>query len=359
MAKYCVFCGKPPSDKNKEHVLPLWLISLTGDPNRKARLGFKLDFDKPVELREFAFDQFTFPACEACNSEHSYLEADAKTLVQRTLASDPLKAEEVSRLLDWLDKVRVGLWLGFHMLNKDFFGVEPNFHIKRRIGQFDRILLVQRSSTEKRRLNFMGADTPAFSYYPSAFTLIINNYYFTNVSSQFLLARRLGYPYPDRLSLLPDRQEMLCNLMPGLGRVIRPVVQKTWPLGASVLFQPMFGQALSVEPTPAYDTPYVRNHSMDFGRGVGAIFIEDGRGSVRVLQSDERYSLDSDSIHEDLDLSVRCAIDTYSLQNWLIDLPLSLDRLSPEQRRFVQGRQRLAKRVNNMWNEYHRAMLKN
>lgn len=357
MAKYCVFCGKPPSDKNKEHVLPLWLISLTGDPNRKARLGFKLNFDKPVEMREFAYDQFTFPACEACNSEHSHLEANAKALVQRILASDPLSAEEISRFLDWMDKVRVGLWLGFHMLNKDFFGVEPNYHIKRRIGQFDRILLVQRSSTQTTRLGFAGADTPAFSYYPSAFTLIINNYYLTNISSQFLLARRLGYPYVDSLSLLPERPEMFGNLLVGLNRVIRPVVQRTWPLGARVLLQPMFGQTLSIEPTTAYDTPYVREHSMDFERGVGCIFAEDGLRSVRMLQPNERYSLDPASIHDDEDLSIRSAIETLSLQNWIIGQPLNLDRLAQEQRRFIQGRQRLAKRVNNMWIDYHREML--
>ncbi|MBL0075849.1 MAG: hypothetical protein IPP41_07905 [Rhodocyclaceae bacterium] len=41
-------------------------------------------------------------------------------------------------------------------------------------------------------------------------------------------------------------------------------------------------------------------------------------------------------------------IDTCSPQNWLIDQPLSMDRLLPEQRRFVRGRQRLAKRFNEM-----------
>lgn len=357
MAKYCVFCGKPPSEKNKEHVLPRWLISLTGDPKRKVRLGFRLGTDNPVKQREFAFDQFTFPACEACNSEHSDLEADAKDLVERTLAADPLSAIEISRLLDWLDKVRVGLWLGFHMLNKDFFGVEPNFHIKRRIGQFDRILLVQRSMTALKRLNFSGADTPAFSYQPSAFTLTINELYLTNISSAYLLSRRLGFPYPDRVYLLPDRHELFCNLQPGLNRVLRPVVQRTWPREARVIFQPMFGQALNVAPTPAYDTPYVRQHSMDFDHGVGSVFVEDGHSAVRVLERDERYSLHPAREQDDRKLFIRSVIDTCLLQNWLIDQPLSLDRLLPKQRRFVRGRQRLAKRFNEMLNEHHRGLL--
>jgi len=44
--KYCVFCGKPPSDKNKEHVLPHWLIKMTGDPNRVVNLGFSKSASK-------------------------------------------------------------------------------------------------------------------------------------------------------------------------------------------------------------------------------------------------------------------------------------------------------------------------
>ncbi|MBL0075848.1 MAG: hypothetical protein IPP41_07900, partial [Rhodocyclaceae bacterium] len=208
-------------------------------------------------------------------SEHSDLEADAKNLVERALASDPLSAIEISRLLDWLDKVRVGLWLGFHMLNKDFFGVEPNFHIKRRIGQFDRILLVQRSMTTQKRLNFAGADTPAFSYHPSAFTLTINDVFLTNISSAYLLSRRLGLPYPDRLYLLPDRHELFCKLQPGLNRVLRPVVQRTWPRDARVIYQPMFGQVLASSLRLLRHT-YVRQHSIDFDRGIGSVFVEIG-----------------------------------------------------------------------------------
>jgi hypothetical protein len=243
------------------------------------------------------------------------------------------------------------------MLNKDFFGVEPNFHIKRRIGQFDRILLMQRSTTEQKRLSFAGADTPAFSYHPSAFTLTINDVFLTNISSAYLLSRRLGFPYPDRLYLLPDRHELFCNLQPGLERVLRPVVQRTWPPAARVILQPMFGQVLSLEPTPAYDTPYVRQHSMDFDQGVGSIFVDDGPNSLRVLRPEEQYLLDPVRIQEDRDLYVRSVIDTCSLQNWLIDLPLSLDRLLPEQRRIVRDRQRFAKRFNRLLNEHHRGLL--
>jgi hypothetical protein len=357
VAKYCVFCGAPPNEKNREHVLPLWLITLTGDPNRKVQLGFQLASDKPAELRQYAFDQFTFPACEQCNLEHASLEADAKALILRLLAAEPLVAAELSKLLDWFDKVRVGLWLGYHMLNKDFFGVEPGFHIQRRIGQFDRMLLVQRSRTDLKRLNFAATDTPAFSYQPSAFTLTVNDFTITNISSAYLLSRRLGFPFPDRLYMLPDRPQLFCTLQPGMNRLLRPIVQRNWPDGARVVYQPMFKQGLSVERSTAYDTPYVREHSLDFAQGVGAIFVEDGPSKVRALLPAEAYSLNPTIVRDDNDLFIRAVIDTCSLQNWLIDMPVSLERLLPEQRRIVRARQRMAKRFNDMLNEHHRQFL--
>jgi hypothetical protein len=38
MDKFCVFCGKKPQSKNREHIIPQWLIALTGDPNRDVYL---------------------------------------------------------------------------------------------------------------------------------------------------------------------------------------------------------------------------------------------------------------------------------------------------------------------------------
>ena len=71
MAKVCVFCGAKPNGKTKEHVVPRWLIELTGNPKREVFLGFE---KKPqAKQRRFAFDQFTFPACDACNNKYANL----------------------------------------------------------------------------------------------------------------------------------------------------------------------------------------------------------------------------------------------------------------------------------------------
>ncbi len=39
MAKFCIFCGNPPKDKNAEHVIPQWLINITGKRSRQINLA--------------------------------------------------------------------------------------------------------------------------------------------------------------------------------------------------------------------------------------------------------------------------------------------------------------------------------
>jgi hypothetical protein len=41
MDKICVFCGEKPKSRNSEHVIPQWLIELTGNPKRIASFGYE------------------------------------------------------------------------------------------------------------------------------------------------------------------------------------------------------------------------------------------------------------------------------------------------------------------------------
>src|SRR5437764_13151885 len=100
MDRFCVFCGKLPQDKNKEHVLPNWLIALTGDPNRVATFG--VDFHRePFGLRKFSFDSLAFPACSACNTRFGKLEDAIKPIFTRLLSTEPLASHDLILLLDW------------------------------------------------------------------------------------------------------------------------------------------------------------------------------------------------------------------------------------------------------------------
>jgi hypothetical protein len=98
LSKVCIFCGNPPSGKNKEHVIPQWLIRATGNPTRKVYLGRNWS-SSDLKQRVFSLSAFTFPACAACNSECSALEASAKGIVDRLLVSQPVSANDFDILL--------------------------------------------------------------------------------------------------------------------------------------------------------------------------------------------------------------------------------------------------------------------
>ncbi len=132
MEKFCIFWGERPESKSKEHVLPQWLIKMTGDPKRIAAFG--VDFAKqPFEQRQFSFDALTFPACSQCNSDFGHLETAAEPVVGALVSDQPVSAGNLILLLDWLDKVRVGLWLGYFYLNKNPLGITPSFLLHKEI----------------------------------------------------------------------------------------------------------------------------------------------------------------------------------------------------------------------------------
>lgn len=166
LSKVCIFCGNPPSSKNKEHVIPQWLIRATGNPTRKVYLGrdwSSLDL-KP---RVYSLSAFTFPACEACNSEFAALEASAKSIVEHLLASQPVSANDFDILLNWFDKVRVALWMGLLYLNKNHRDVDPQFYIKSRVASRDRFLVIYQDQNELDGISICGVESPIFQVMPS------------------------------------------------------------------------------------------------------------------------------------------------------------------------------------------------
>ncbi len=56
MEKFCVFCGSKPESKNKEHILPQWLIKMRDDPNREIYLGRKWN-SPSLEKWKFSFSK--------------------------------------------------------------------------------------------------------------------------------------------------------------------------------------------------------------------------------------------------------------------------------------------------------------
>lgn len=352
--KYCVFCGRKPEGKNKEHVIPQWLIKKTGDPNRTAQFSTDIVLSQGKE-RSYAFDQFTFPACENCNSDFSALEIKAKEILEKIELSSFISAAELSIFLDWLDKVRVGVWLGFHQLDRKSFDIEPKYHISSRIGQYDRMLIVQKSDATNKRIGMMGVNSLSFYSTPSAFGLVINDLYFTNISYSHLLARRCGFPYPINQQWDPERRGICCDIVKGLGRVMNPIVRKSIPAGAKVFYQPMFGRKLG-SVSEVFENHYVRSHSMDFESGVGAIFESLSSGVESYLGADTLRAT-PDYIKNESILFPEATIEVYKWQNWLHNLQPGLDLLSKEDRQLWLKQVAFVKNKNNEWINHTRSIM--
>lgn len=356
LEKMCVFCGKKPNKKTKEHVIPQWLIKFTGSPKRKVFLGFVKEFETELKQREFAFDKFTFPACVACNSKYAQIEGDVKPIIIKILNEESILSEEVSTFLDWLDKVRIGLWLGMIQLDKNYADIESNFHIETRISQYDRLLITEKSDETGSKLNFGGIDAFSFSLTPSAFVLRINNYYFTNISYMFLFARRLGFPYPECMYMQPDDERVEALFKKGRERVMLPVLRKAIKEKGTMIYQPMFRGGLIEGNVAEYSSEYVREHSMDHENGVGNIYCTDGR-ELKEYTSGDSLNLTPSHVHSEREQLIKSVIHVCEWQNWLVQLLPKTDRLSSDQRKYVKSRFNTGVKVNDILIKHHRSML--
>jgi len=274
MNKFCVFCGEKPNSKNKEHILPTWLLEMTGDPKRTAKFGFYKDSQNKFSPRKYSFDSFVFPACQDCNNRFSALEGEVKNIIDSMLRFDSLSMHQFSILFDWLDKVRIGLWLAFIYLDKNICGISPKFHITRRIGMHDRMMIISLIDSTNEGLNFIGCDFPIFYFTPSCFALRINRIILFNISYAFLFSRRIGFPYPLK-SYLSSDQLHLYYMASGLERVILPLIRKPFQLKGTKLYQPMFDYiSLNDSVEEFYQSDYIIKNCINWDDGIGKIFME-------------------------------------------------------------------------------------
>jgi hypothetical protein len=103
--RFCVFCGKTPDEKTREHILPYWLLEMTGDPTRVVPLG--QDYSKDQKVIRYSWSNFVAPACDPCNNKYSELEGRIKRKVESLQQGQALTVADYVELLDWLDKVRL------------------------------------------------------------------------------------------------------------------------------------------------------------------------------------------------------------------------------------------------------------
>ncbi len=284
MSKFCIFCGQKPEKKNNEHVIPQWLSKMTGRYHKVCNLAGVTD-------KQISFSALQFPACTKCNEDFSALEADAKRIITSVLDAKPISAQEISRLLDWFDKIRVGLWLAELTLSQKVEEIDPNFYITERVGQKDRMLMVERLKDAGHGISFVGTNTAIFREMPSAFQLIINDCVFTNASENGLVSNKLGFPIYDKPR--PDTgRGTVVTIRPGRNKTGHPVVDKyNASPTTTLIYQPMYKIVASQNIASEYDAPYVKEHSIDATNGVGGIFYQRGDNAVKYLGENEKLNI--------------------------------------------------------------------
>jgi hypothetical protein len=354
MEKVCIFCGEHPVSKTLEHVLPQWLIELTGNPKRRARFGYKKLGEGKFAERSFAFDAFKFPSCMECNRKFANLEAVVKVIVHKMMSEDCLSESELSTLLDWFDKVRIGLWLGYLYLNRNPLGISPNFHVQNRISQHDRMIAIFKTGGNMKGLNSLGCETPAFAQTPSCFSLRINNLWFLNMSLPNLLARRMGFPFP-RESYTMDDGRLFCYFSKGLNRIMRPILKKPISIKGTELYQPLFSGNLAGAPDKKwktlYNTKYVRNNCISWEKGIGRIYIKKGSEVVTYNTIPSMEWL-PEKTHDLDELSFEMQSLTLEWQLYIIN-----NLVMPSVKYLSKDRRRQMVRLVDLGKYYNRAML--
>jgi hypothetical protein len=147
----------------------------------------------------------------------SRLEKQAALIINAIQDGRSITVSNAYRLLDWLDKVRIGLWLGILMLQKekDF---TPRFSIDTRLGRKDRVAVIAVGPDDNTlRLNFGGTDNNLFRLSQCAIYLRINNIRIISISADFLLTRETGLPRAQDRYLLAGIPPGFIgyNLLPG------------------------------------------------------------------------------------------------------------------------------------------------
>lgn len=219
-------------------------------------------------------------------------------------------------LSDWFDKVRIGLWLAYNQFfDRNYWGVNPNFYIADRIGTSDRAILIYRVAPPQKRVNFVGMNTPAFAHSPTCFGLLINDLYFVNVSTDFLVTKRAGLPYPKSISTRwDDRLLVTVPFLTGSEELRFPILDLGQDKRCVVIAQPIFEKYLPLS-QESYESEYVKAITLISGR---AKPILQKSNFVMVYPSDESLDWLPTHKHDLMELFYSVAIQTLRIQITLL-----------------------------------------
>jgi len=328
----------------------MWLIALTGDPKRLVTFGLDktLLMAKVSKIRQFAFDQYQFPACSSCNAVFSRLEALTEPVMRSLLEEKPLSAWDFHILLQWFDKVRIGIWLGLRYLDKNFADLEPKFHIVTRLGKKDRMLGIFRTNDKREGLTTIGCDGVGFIYNPCCFAMIVNDLYFFNMSTDFLFSRRLGFPFPVKGHQRKEDRSTLFLFSKGRERIMLPLLRYPLDLRGTEIYQPMFPHWKDCR--EFYETEYVQSKSLDFEAGAGRVFLQQDRNLLLYPQEPTDFWIPK-AHYPKHQLGRDVISQTLKWQERLLDMAPALDELPFESKKHWEKIFALGSRTNKTFRE--------
>lgn len=311
MDRICLFCGKPPQNKNNEHPLPRWLLELTGDPARVVTHGYNWRTGEPIE---FAFDSFKFPSCSTCNDQYSVMENEAKRVVIALCAKNAISPDDYVLLLDWLDKVRIGVWLGHRYLQRASW--PPSFTINSRIAAKDRMVAVYTIGDHQRGLNVYGAESRLFYWKPSVFSLRINNTLLLNASWDWMCSGRCEFSYPKWIRHSIESQgALVLDQFTRRTRIVHPPMPGLIK-SCVTLYQPILQKDINglFSAMPAEMVEYCSKNQWLNRIGVGPIYRQFNARTERIDPSDPPIEFDSVSLKEAA-RAIDIAAQAYTLLN--------------------------------------------
>ncbi|MGK0272941.1 MAG: hypothetical protein ACI88H_003617 [Cocleimonas sp.] len=281
----CVFCGKEPENKNKEHIFPKWLLKLTGADKGNLSVGSNW---KTGEELTFNMLSYTFPSCTICNSDFGKLEGKVKPIFDKLINDQDVLGQELELLLDWFDKVRIGSWFGVKYMNKDGFTSQPRFYINSRVGLKDRFLSITNTYKYEKELNWSGVNGLAFMMSPTAFSLRVNNLVFVNCSSDFVVSKRLGFPYVKFEIPKPDSIETDVKFGMPKKKAVPKLFHTRLYSPSITISQPIY-KVVKSGLSEYYDHAYVKDNSYDFSNGIGKIFISK-KNAINTIERNEKVN---------------------------------------------------------------------
>lgn len=280
----CVFCGEAPVGKTKEHVVPKWLLEITETSRKKLTYGGGY-----VVPGKTPFSGFTLPACEKCNNEYSVLEGSAGKVVSKILLGSDISPKEADVILDWIDKVRIGLWLIDLVRGGNKLQIEPKFRISARVGLKDRALKISRIDYKNKALSFVNINTLAFQFAPCCYSLIVNDVILTSISFDGATSRALGYKYGEHVQNQSIQSEkIMVEIREGTGAAVPPEWKGRMITPGQYIFQsvPAYVDGDTGDRVSFLSDRYFCEEAIDAENLKGAIFTS------RNLTSVERVSVD-------------------------------------------------------------------